>query len=565
MGSILGRRAAVVLMAFGLWIVGAIPVSADDVAGPTSTAVSGSMSLSTPMAQTFKLTAAGILDVVKLKIDAGKSGPVKGTVEIQTVSGGVPSGTILGSSPISGLSGICCGQWFSFSFNPAVSLAAGEYAIVIEFAPNDVGKLTWYYGGGVIYTDGQLYQMLSTGWKADATKDFTFQTWMLNGASQPFSVSVTNPSVAVDEMSTAHNSGSYYEPNGYSVALSASEGTLTRTGTSSGTWSWSEVPDEGLTQSRSVTITANDGHSNVVTGTFSLTVTSVPPKVSISGAPSSGPEGKAITLTAHGASDNPADNAGKFTYAWKATKNGAAFGSDGTGPTFSLTPDDEGSFTVTVTASDDGGQSNTAQVTVAGDNAPPQAVITSVTHDLIVLVPAQTVTFVGGFTDPGTLDQHTSTLDWGDNTSPDTYTYDAGVTGDVTDTHAYAQARTYTISYTVRDDDGGTSTATYALKVETPADALVDISGYVTNKAVLGNGDRNSLQAKYRAAQASLARGDLNSACGQLGAVLNDLDQMTKNGKLSQADSGALASATWAVHIALGCTKVKVGWLTLSL
>jgi hypothetical protein len=91
------------------------------------------------------------------------------------------------------------------------------------------------------------------------------------------------------------------------------------------------------------------------------------------------------------------------------------------------------------------------------------------------------------------------------------------------------------------------------------------IADSIATMPSLDKSEKNSLAAKYRAAAASAARGDNNATCGQLGAVLNDLSALTANGRLSKADSDALASATWAVHRALGCTKVKVAWLNLSL
>ena len=81
----------------------------------------------------------------------------------------------------------------------------------------------------------------------------------------------------------------------------------------------------------------------------------------------------------------------------------------------------------------------------------------------------------------------------------------------------------------------------------------------------LNNGEKNGLQAKLNAASAAAARGDNNATCNQLDAFMNDLAASTSNGKLSPADAAALSASTWAVHRAIGCSKVKVGWLTLSL
>jgi hypothetical protein len=246
------------------------------------------------------------------------------------------------------------------------------------------------------------------------------------------------------------------------------------------------------------------------------------------------------------------------------TKNGSPF-KTGTGTTLTFTPDDEGTFVATLQAVDDGGSAASASATVNGTNVAPTAAITGLTHDTLVLVALQPVTFTGGFTDPGTLDTHTATLNWGDGTPADSYTFGAGATSDASATHTFAAAGVYTITYTVADDDGGTSGVSVKVTVESVAQALSLIDGYVGSMSSLNGGEKNGLSAKLEAAMASAGRGNDNATCGQLGAVLNDLSAMTKNGKLSSNDSAALSSAVWAVHRALGCTKVKVAWLSLSL
>jgi PKD repeat protein len=220
---------------------------------------------------------------------------------------------------------------------------------------------------------------------------------------------------------------------------------------------------------------------------------------------------------------------------------------------------------VTITATDGHGGTTLVTFNVSFTNVDPKAVINSITHSGIVLLPLTPITIEGGFTDPGAVDTHTATFDYGDGSPVDSTAYGASGHGDTTDTHAYTAPGTYTVTYTVTDEDGGSSFATVTVTVQTPEDALGVIANYIGTMSSLDKGEKNGLMAKYRAAAASAARGDNNATCGQLGAALNDLSTLTKNGRLSQADSDALASATWAVHRALGCTKVKVAWLKLSL
>ena len=75
------------------------------------------------------------------------------------------------------------------------------------------------------------------------------------------------------------------------------------------------------------------------------------PVASINGAPASSPEGTTLSLTATVGDSGTADT---FTYAWSVTKNGGAYAS-ATTPGFSFTPNDNGSYVVALTVTDDDG------------------------------------------------------------------------------------------------------------------------------------------------------------------------------------------------------------------
>jgi PKD domain-containing protein/Big-like domain-containing protein len=564
MGDMRNRvRALGLLTVAGLWLASVAPAqAAGDAVDQSQLVATGANTLRTPMAQTFTAGVDGQIDRVSLMM-ATTQGSVSATVQIQGVTGGQPNGTVLGSSSFSGVIN-CCRQWHDFVFNPAVPQTRGTmYAIVVTSYP----ALTWYDSYSYdTYPAGQMWLYYSSKWNylSSFGKDFTFETWVIGGSvNRPPVVAAASSAVTVGEGSPASNSGTYSDPDGDTVSLTASSGNLTKTGTSSGTWTWTApAADEGPAQP--VAINANDGNGLTASVVFTYTVVRVAPTVTISGAPLSGPEGTAIALTGTATSPYAADNA-SLNLTWTVTKNGSPYGAGTTaGNSLIVTPDDEGIFSVTFSATDDGGATNSATATFTGTNVPPTAEI-SVSHSTLVLVPLQTVTFTGGFTDPGTLDTHTAALDYGDGSPQETYAYGAGASGNITESHGYSAPGTYTVTYTVTDDDGGVGTATTTVTVETPAQALGIIDSYVQSMPSLNSGQKNGLSAKLRAAEASAARGDTNTACNQLDAFMNDLLALTNTGQLSQADSAALSSSTWAVHRALGCTKVKVGWLTLSL
>ena len=93
------------------------------------------------------------------------------------------------------------------------------------------------------------------------------------------SVARNNASVTVNEGQTASNSGTYSDVDGDNVGISASVGTVSKTGVGNGTWSWSFNTIDGPAQSQTVTITANDGHGGTDTTMFALTVNNLKPTI----------------------------------------------------------------------------------------------------------------------------------------------------------------------------------------------------------------------------------------------------------------------------------------------
>ena len=149
-------------MALGLLLGSAISVRASaDSIDQMQALATGSNSLRTPMAQTFKAGATSQIDRVAI-MGTTTSGPVSLTIQLQTVSGGKPSGAVMGSSSFTGLI-YCCHAWHDFIFNPAVAVTAGtEYAIVVR--PTS-GLFTWYDAYSYdAYPNGQLWLASGTTW-----------------------------------------------------------------------------------------------------------------------------------------------------------------------------------------------------------------------------------------------------------------------------------------------------------------------------------------------------------------------------------------------------------------
>jgi chitodextrinase len=568
-GSRTSRWSLALTLALSLAVFISLPAQAEaaDAVDQSQTIGTSFQQLAT-MAQTFTAGVTGQLDRVSLSSDT-TSGSVRLTVEIQSVTAaGAPSGTVLGSSSFQGTV-ICCRQFHDFAFSPAVHITDGtQYAIVVKRAS---GLFTWYdswiFNG---YAGGQLYVTCSgCAWLTGSQygMDFAFKTWVAINTNAAPAVAADSASVTVPEGTAPADTGTFSDPDGDTVAITASTGTVIRTGTSAGRWSWTQPGlDEPVTAT--ITITADDGNGLTAQTTFTITVTGVAPTATISSATfaaavtgaspttlstASSPEGTKVTLNGSASSPSLADNTAGFTYSWNVTKNGNAFGG-GTGPTVSFTPDDEGIFVATLQATDDGGLTGTSSVTITGANVAPTAQITRVAWQLPqFLVANESVSFTGALSDPGTLDTHTETWSFGDGAKA------SGLSA----SHSYTAAGTYIVTLTVADDDGGVGTASTKVTVESLQLALSTISGQVQGIKTLNAGQKNSLIVKLNAAGDSAARGNTTASNNQLNAFLNELQADLSTGKVLSGDATTLRSEVHAVQAALGTYNRFLEWWPL--
>jgi hypothetical protein len=204
-----------------------------------------------------------------------------------------------------------------------------------------------------------------------------------------------------------------------------------------------------------VTLTAADEDGAVGSTSATIAVTNVPPSPLIAGAPATSPEGTAISLTASATDPSPVDTAAGFTFGWTVTKDGAPFAS-GSGPTFVFSPDDDGTYQVTLSATDVDGGVGTAAATIAVTNVAPTA--TSVSGPALG-VRGQPLTFTGSFTDPGSVDTHT--MAWAVSRDGSPYAAGSGANFPFVPT----DAGSYVVTFTVTDDDGGVGTASQTVPV----------------------------------------------------------------------------------------------------
>src|SRR5207244_2065946 len=200
-------------------------------------------------------------------------------------------------------------------------------------------------------------------------------------------------SIFANEGQTATNNGTWSDPGvNDNVTPSASVGAVRKT--ANGTWSWSFATSDGPAQSQTVTITATDKDGATATTTFTLGVTNVAPAVSAGG--------NATLFTG-----DTLSRGGSFADPGADTWTAPVHYGDGSGTTMAVARTAgnaagvvlthaytaEGTYTVTVTATDKNGlTSAAASLTVA-------ITITAIETD----PDGKTVLAVGGTTGDDTI------------------------------------------------------------------------------------------------------------------------------------------------------------------
>jgi hypothetical protein len=130
-----------------------------------------------------------------------------------------------------------------------------------------------------------------------------------------------------------------------------------------------------------------------------------------------------------------------------------------------------GPYPITVTATNTAQQSISSSVSEIVANVPPTVTALNVSPTSVTF--GSPVTLTGSFTDPGVLDTHTVSINWGDGT-PATLAKvtEANGSGSFTATHTYVinpagqVSGAFTITATATDSDGGQGSATTGLTVQ---------------------------------------------------------------------------------------------------
>ncbi len=204
-------------------------------------------------------------------------------------------------------------------------------------------------------------------------------------------------------------------------------------------------------QSIALTVSDQDGATDTCTAT--VTVRDTLPPAGPDRLSYTGTEGEVVAFDSAGV----ADNCGVVDLVW-TFPDGTLSSETNPGHVF----DDDGVYSVALALTD--GESNAATATV-------EAVISNAAPVVMPLADrtiysGDTLSVTASFTDPGVVDTHGATFDWGDGESADGLVEETGGVGTASASRVYYEPGTYTVAVNVLDDDGGVGGGSFNLTVE---------------------------------------------------------------------------------------------------
>jgi VCBS repeat-containing protein len=219
------------------------------------------------------------------------------------------------------------------------------------------------------------------------------------------------------------------------------------------------IPAAGALGSSTVTVrlhddggTTNGGQDTSAPQTFIITINNVAPALTT--ADQAANEGTAASIDLGSFSDPGTDGPWAVDVNWGDGSSDTVFSAAAPGALGgqSHTYADNGSYTVTVAVTDQNQGTGSSQFTVAVADVAPTPAITGPT-DGFQGVSGQLRSFMLTATDPSQVDQaagFTYQVDWGDNSTSDTYTGPSGTFA----AHTFAVPGTYTVQVTATNKDG---------------------------------------------------------------------------------------------------------------
>jgi VCBS repeat-containing protein len=240
--------------------------------------------------------------------------------------------------------------------------------------------------------------------------------------------------------------------------------------------SFTYIPDLNYSGSDSFTYEATDGIENSNLAIVIITVIQMnqPPTVDVGG-PYTVQEGGEVTITAIGS--DPEN--GTLIYTWDLDNDGDFDDMAGQSILFSAgNLDGPSTLFISVQVTDNSGLQYTDTAEIDVENVAP--ILSSILAPVDPYSIGTLINASATYSDPGVLDTHTATWNWGD------YSTSAGVidTSNISGSHIYNTAGVYTITLVVEDDDGGVASAIFQyIVIYDPDGGFVTGGGRITSPA----------------------------------------------------------------------------------
>ena len=170
-------------------------------------------------------------------------------------------------------------------------------------------------------------------------------------------------------------------------------------------------------------------------------------------------------LASFSGADSTDPDGDSLTYAWDFGDGATASGQDVT-----HVYKENGTYTITLTVTDIHEATGSTTLTVTVNNLPATVNAgqnqTALEGSIVSLVSAT-------FVDPGILDTHTATINWGDGTvSESGAVVETNGSGSVSGSHVYADNGIYPVTVCVTDDEGATGCSDFSVSVENVAPSV---------------------------------------------------------------------------------------------
>lgn len=272
-----------------------------------------------------------------------------------------------------------------------------------------------------------------------------------------------------------------------------------------------------------LTVTDDDGAADTATVTVMV---NAPPVAVI--AP--------VTEIAHGQvssfdGSGSTDSDGTITsYSWNFGD-----GNTGTGATTTHTYANAGTYTATLAVMDNDGATDEATVSAVVDALPEAGIV-----PIAMVIVGETTSFDGS--DSNDSDGNIVSYVWNFG--------DSSTGNGETTTHTYSSVGSYTVTLTATDDFGSTDTVTATAVVQTPAQAIDDLTSLVESMN-LAQGISNSLDSKLENAADALSAmnsGSTNSAIAKLEAFINSCQAQSGNQLTIEQANQLIAAATRIIN-----------------